>query len=60
MEAAERLSEAMAVTFEVTWVGVAKVEAVTWLLRQAGSAGGLGGVCKGEGSWGCAAGNLSS
>lgn len=44
MEAAERLSEAMAVTLEVAQVGVAEVEAATWLLRQVGSAGGLGGV----------------
>lgn len=44
MEAAERLSEAVAVTLEVARVSVAEVEAAMWLLKQAGSAGGLGGV----------------
>lgn len=37
MEAAKRLSEAMAVTLEVAQVGLAEVEAATWLLRQVGS-----------------------
>ena len=44
MEAAERLSEAVAVTLEVAQMGVVEVEAARWLLRQAGSTGGLGGV----------------